>query len=92
MSTIAPTDDTQDYDPLVLADQDDETDELEDASALPVADDLPTPELPPELEAEIHKVIVPEAEEAPAKVKQMIPQHVIDKELTADDLMDYGSL
>lgn len=88
----APTDDTQDYDPLVLADQDEETEEGEDGAAIPVPppDEPPVADLTPELEAEIHKVILPE--EPPPKAKQMVPQHIIDEELTADDLMDKGSL
>ncbi|MEI6477979.1 MAG: hypothetical protein WCO52_03245 [bacterium] len=47
-----------------------------------------TPELDPEIEREIKKVII---EEEPAKVK-MLPSQLIEKDLEPDDLFDPGSI
>ena len=81
-----PSDDTT-LDPLEIQDQE----ELHDSEETPtVVEEVPVPEITEELEAEIKQILV--VEEPSPKKAQMIPQDLIDRKLTPDDLMDPGSI
>lgn len=75
-------------------------DEVIDADALPVADDaegaVAAPDLDPEVEEEIKRAQVPEEIEengdVPKAKTHQIPQNLIDRDLTTEDLFDEGSI
>ena len=90
MPSVQPTDDhTQDadLDPIDLSDPQDLQDE-DDAVA---ADDVVVPDLGPEIEEEIKRVMV--VEEPTSKSKnQVIPDALIHEELRPEDFFDEGSI
>ena len=75
-------------------------DEVIDADPLPVADDaegaVAAPDLDPEVEEEIKRAQVPEEIEengdVPKAKTHQIPQNLIDRDLTTEDLFDEGSI
>jgi hypothetical protein len=85
---VLPTDD-QTLDELERQDQE-ELQEHDD-EAIVIAEELPAPDISEELEQEIKEILVTE-EPTPKQKNQMIPQHLIDKELAPEDLMDEGSI
>ena len=75
-------------------------DEAVDADTLPVADEaegaVAEPDLDPAVEEEIKRALVPEDVETDGDVPKakthQIPQSLIDRDLTAEDLFDEGSI
>ena len=85
----------------VLPPNDESMDELErqdhdelnehDEEVAVITEELPVPDISEELEQEIKEILVTE-EPTQKQKSQMIPQHLIDKELAPEDLMDEGSI
>lgn len=75
-------------------------DEVLDVDTQPIASDaegaVVTPDLDPEVEEEIKRALVPEEidenGEVPKAKTHQIPQSLIDRDLTAEDLFDEGSI
>lgn len=75
-------------------------DEIMDADAVPIADEaegaVAAPDLDPEVEEEIKRAQVPDevdsSGEVPKAKTHQIPQSLIDRDLTMEDLFDEGSI
>ncbi len=98
MDPHATTQQNDDIDPLELEDQelpDEETVELAHIEDPTIPDaDVKVAQEEQELAKEIDKVAVPVEEEAPIKKtgSHIIPKHLIERELTIEDLLDDGAL
>lgn len=87
-------------DPELEKDLDVPEDEVVDADALPIADEaeggVAEPDIDPVVEEEIKRALVPEEVdtdgEVPKAKTHQIPQSLIDRDLTTDDLFDEGSI